>query len=89
MINVSPHRSVPAGAARVPQQLADGLFTALGRGAVDAAELAVAGGGADPAVPQALAVEAGAGVPAQVSLDRLLWEGDDSSWQDGGGPWPS
>ena len=47
-------------AAQVPQHLADGLFTALARGAVDPAELAVLDSGEDQAVSQALAAQTSA-----------------------------
>ena len=45
-VGVWPHGVASAGAARVPQQLADGLFTALARGAVYGAELASLDSGA-------------------------------------------
>jgi hypothetical protein len=82
-INVSVRSSVPAGVARVPQHVADGLFAALGRGAVDAADLA----GADVAVRQALAAQMSAAGSAQANLDRLVWESEDSSWRDGESQW--
>jgi hypothetical protein len=82
-INVSVRSSVPAGVARVPQHVADGLFAALGRGAVDAADLA----GADVAVRQALAAQISAAGSAQANRDRLVWESEDSSWQDGKREW--
>ena len=81
--------NVSAGAARVPQHLADGLFSALGRGAVDAAELAILGSGAEQSVGQALAAEMSAAGSAQANLDRLLWESGDSSWLDGQRHWLS
>ena len=75
--------SPSAGAARVQQHLADGLFAALSRGTVDPAELAGPSSGEDQAVSQALAVQAGAGGSAQANLDGLLW-GDDgeTNWLD-------
>jgi hypothetical protein len=57
----------------VPQHVADGLFAALGRGAVDAADLVIAGSGADLAVRQALAAQMSAAGSAQANLDRLVW----------------
>jgi hypothetical protein len=79
--------SVPAGVARVPQHLADGLFAALGRGAVDAAELAALGSGAEQSVGQVLAAETSAAGSAQANLDSLLWASEDSSWLDGERDW--
>ena len=70
--------AAPASAAAA----ADGLFTALARGDVDAAELANLDGG-DQAVRQALAAQRSAAGFAQTNLDRHLWEGEDSSWLDG------
>jgi hypothetical protein len=52
---VSLHSGTSAVPARVPPQLADGLFTALARGAVDPDELANQGSGAEQSVGQALA----------------------------------
>ena len=75
--------NVSAGVTRVPQHLADGLFSALGRGAVDAAELAILGSSAEQSVGQVLASQMSAAGSAQANLDRLLWESEDSSWQDG------
>jgi hypothetical protein len=69
------------------QQAVDGLFTALGRGAVDAAALAIAGGGAGAAVSQASAAAMSAAGSSQASLDRLVWESEDSSWRDGRRDW--
>jgi hypothetical protein len=86
-INVSVRSSVPAGVARVPQHLADGLFAALGRGAVDAAELAALGSGDEQSVGQVLAAEMSAAGSAQANLDSLLWASEDSSWQDGERDW--
>ena len=86
-INVSVRSSVPAGVARVPQHLADGLFAALGRGAVDAAELAALGSGDEQSVGQVLAAEMSAAGLAQANLDSLLWASEDSSWQDGERDW--
>ena len=77
-VGVSPRPSASAGAAHVPQQLADGLFAALARGAVDPAELAILGSGAEQAVGQALAAQMSAAGSAQANLDRLLWG---SAWE--------
>ena len=71
----------------MPQQLADGLFAALGRGAVDPAELAILGSDADQAVGQALAAQMSASGSVQANLDRLFWESGDSSWLDGKREW--
>jgi hypothetical protein len=85
-INVSVRSSVSAGVARVPQHMADGLFAALGRGAVDAAELVIAGSGADLAVRQALAAQMSAAGSAQANLDRLVWGADGATdWLDASG----
>jgi hypothetical protein len=70
------------------QQAVDGLFAAVG-GAVDAAELAVLGSGAEQAVRQALAAQTSVAGSAQANLDSLLWESEDSSWQDGERDWLS
>jgi hypothetical protein len=67
--------------------VADGLFAILGSGAAAPAELALLGGG-DAAVPQALAAQMSGG-SAQANLDSLVWEGGDSSWQDGKQDWLS
>jgi len=75
-VGVSLRRSGLAGASRVPQELADGLFTALARGVMDPAELAIVGSGAGQAVGQSLAAGMSAAGSAQDDLDRLLW-GDD------------
>ncbi len=75
-VGVASRASASAGAAQVPQQLADGLFTALARGAVDPAELAILDSDEDEAVSQALAAEISAAGSAQANLDNLLW-GDD------------
>jgi hypothetical protein len=94
-------RSTPSGLTRsvrstavidspiASQQAVDGLFTVLGRGAVDVAGLTIAGGGADAAVSQASAAAMSTAGPSQASLDRLLWESGDSSWQDGQRDWLS
>jgi hypothetical protein len=74
-------------AGRVSRHVADRLFTALGRGAVGTAELAIAGYGAEPGAPEAWAAQTSAVVSAQANLDRLLWESGDSSWQDDKRPW--
>jgi hypothetical protein len=71
----------------VAWQLADGLFAALGSGAVDPGELAILGSGADQFVGQALAAQMSAAGSAQANLDQLLWESGDSSWQDGKREW--
>jgi hypothetical protein len=85
-IGVLRHPSVSAGVARVPQHLADGLFTALARGAVDPTELAVVGSDADLAVRQALAAQMSAAGSAQANLDRLLWGADGATdWLDASG----
>jgi hypothetical protein len=78
-INVSVRSSVSAGVARVPHRLADGLFAALGRGAVDAADLA----GADVAVRQALAAQMSAAGSAQANLDHAVWgDNGETDWLD-------
>jgi hypothetical protein len=82
----SSYLSPPEGAAHVPQQLADDLFTALGRGAEETAELAILSSGTEQAMGQALNAQA-SGVSVRASLDNLLWESDDSSWQDGKHEW--
>jgi hypothetical protein len=84
---VSLHFGASAVPARVPQHAADGLFAALG-GAVDAAELTIMGSG-EQAVREALTTQMNAAALAQADLDRLVWEGEDSSWQDGGRDWLS
>ncbi len=88
-VGVASRASASAGAAQVPQQLADGLFTALARGAVDPAELAILDSGEEQAVSQALAAQMSAGGSAQANLDNLLWESEDSSWLDGEREWLS
>ena len=85
---VSLDSGASADAARVSQRAADGLFAALG-GAVDAAELAVLGNGAEQAVRQASAAQMSAAGSSQASLDSLLWESEDSSWLDGEHDWLS
>jgi hypothetical protein len=80
---VSSPAGVSAGAAQVPQHLADGLFTALARGAVDPAELANLDGGEEQAVRQALAAQVSAAGSAQTNLDRHVWGTDDEAdWLD-------
>jgi hypothetical protein len=69
------------------QQAVDGLFTALGRGAEDAAELAVLGSGAEQAVREAWAAQMSEAGSAQANFDSLLSESGDSSWQDGERGW--
>jgi hypothetical protein len=71
------------------QQAVDGLFTALGRGAMGVAALATAGNGSDAVLSQASAAAMSAAGSSQASLDRLLWESGDSSWQDGQREWLS
>jgi hypothetical protein len=87
----APAAPVSAGIARsasgVSQHVADGLFAILGRGAVAPAELSLLGSGGDAAVTQALAEQMSAAGSAQASLDNLLWENGDSSWQDGEREW--
>jgi len=73
--------SQQAGAARVSQHAADGLFAALGSGVVNAAELALGG------ASQGLAAELGASGSAQAKLDSLIWESEESVWQDGKRDW--
>ena len=85
-VGPSSYLSASSDAAQVPQQLADGLFTALARGAVDPAELASLGSVADRAVSQALAAQVSAAGSAQANLDRLLWGADgESDWLGSGG----
>jgi hypothetical protein len=86
-VGVSPHFIARANAAPVRQQLTDGLFTALGRGAVEGAELAILDSGAEQAVLEALAAQMSTDASAQADLDRSLWEREDSSWQDGKSQW--
>jgi hypothetical protein len=85
---VSLHSGASADAARVWQHAADGLFTAVG-GAVDAAELAILGSGAEHAEAQALTAQMSVAGSPQASLDSLLWENEDSSWLDGKREWLS
>ena len=84
--------TVPAGgtrsqsaapAAGVSQRAADGVFAALGRGAIGVADLA----GSQVVTSQAMALEFGAAGSAQADLDSLLWASEDSSWQDGERDW--
>jgi hypothetical protein len=73
---VSPAAKAAAQpAVRVSQQVADGLFAALGGGAVNAAELALGN------IAQGLAAQLDAAGSAQAKLDSLIWESDASSWQ--------
>jgi hypothetical protein len=83
---VSLHSGASAVSAHVSEHVADDLFAALG-GAVDVAELAVLGSGAEQAVRQALAAQMSAAGSAQANVDRLLWENGDSSWLDGKREW--
>jgi uncharacterized repeat protein (TIGR01451 family) len=85
---VSLYSGAPTVPTHVSQHAADGLFAALG-GAVDVAELAVLGSSAEQTEPQALAAQMSAGGSVQANLDRLLWESEDSSWQDGERDWLS
>jgi hypothetical protein len=85
---VSLHSGASAVPAHVSEHVADVLFAALGD-AVDAAELAVLGSGTEQAVGQALAAQMSAAGSAQTNLDSLLWDGRDSSWQDGEQDWLS
>ncbi len=68
VMNVSPHLSTSAGAARVPWHLADGLFTTLGRGRGERRRVGDLRYGADPALPGALAAPTSAVGPAQANL---------------------
>jgi hypothetical protein len=87
-VGVPLHRSTSASAARVPQESADSLFTALAKGTVDAAELVIVGGGAEQAVGQGLAVETSTAASVQTDLDRLLWGGGgETDWLDGKCQW--
>ena len=74
----------------MPQQAADSLFTALARGAVDQAELAILGSGADQAVDQALAAQMSAAGSAQAKISSRLLRGDagEADWLDGSREWP-
>jgi len=84
-LGASPRPSASAGAAGVPQHLADDLFTALARGAVDPAELAILGSGAEQAVGQALAAQMSTAGFAQANLDRLLWDATgETDWLNAG-----
>jgi hypothetical protein len=79
---VSPAAKAAAQpAVRVSQQVADGLFAALGGGAVNAAELALGNLG------QGLAAQLDAAGSSQAKLDSMVWEGEESSWQKDGGDW--
>jgi hypothetical protein len=80
---LSQQADAPAVAVRVSQHAADSLFTALARGPVDADESAVLGSIAEPALCQGLTAQASEAASAQADLDRLLWDGGDSSWLDG------
>jgi hypothetical protein len=84
---VSLHSGASAVPAHVPQHAADGVFTALGRGAVDATELAVLGSSAEQAVREALAAQMSAAGSAQANPDSSLWDSEDSSWLDGEYEW--
>jgi hypothetical protein len=75
----SPQRNGLATPARVPSQLADSVFTALARGAVDPDELAVLGSIAGPAVYQESPAQTNQQELTQTDLDHLLWESGDSS----------
>jgi hypothetical protein len=79
------YASVPGG--RATAQSADGLFAALGRGAVDVAEWTVATRGMDSAVGAGLASQAGAAGAGQANLDRFLWDSEDSNWQNDKRDW--
>ena len=86
-----PH---PAGSTGMTQatlalahHLADGLFAALDRGTVEAAELAILGSGAEQSLGQTLAAEMSTAGSAQANLDSFLWESGDSSWLDGEQDW--
>jgi hypothetical protein len=82
----SPYLSASPDAAQTPHQLADDLFAALARGAVDPADLASLGASADQAVSQALAAQTTAAGSAQANLDRLVWGADgESDWLDASG----
>jgi sugar lactone lactonase YvrE len=74
---ISLHSRASAGPARVPQHVADGLFAALGA-AVETADSAIVGSGADLALWEALTAQTSAGGSAQADLDRLFWESEDS-----------
>ena len=75
--------STSAVAAPVTLQVADDLYAALGRGGLDAAALAIGGDtSGQESAADALATRLGAAASAQADLDRLIWESDDSSWQD-------
>jgi hypothetical protein len=75
------------GAAHVLQHVADDLFAAVGRGVAALDELTVLSSGAEQTLREAMATQMSAGGPAQANLDRLVWEGEDSSWQDGKQDW--
>jgi hypothetical protein len=83
---VSLDSGASAAPGRVSQHVADGLFTALGS-AVDVAESAAILGREEQAESPALAVQMSAGGSAQANLDSLVWDGGDSSWQDGEQDW--
>jgi hypothetical protein len=83
---VSLDSAASAVPGRVSQHVADGLFTALGS-AVDVAESAAILGSGEQAASPALAVQMRAAGSAQTNLDSLLWDGRDSSWQDGERDW--
>jgi len=78
---------VPALGARVPPQLADGVFTVLARRAVDPDGLTVLGSIEEPTVYQELTGQTSDTRSAQAALDRLFWVSGDSSWLDGERPW--
>jgi hypothetical protein len=84
---VSLHSDASAVPAHVSQHAADGLFAALG-GAANAAESVILGNG-EQAEPPTLAAQMRAVGSAQANLDSLVWEGEDSSWQDGEQDWLS
>jgi hypothetical protein len=71
------------------EHLADDLFTALGGGALDPAELAILGSGAEQTVGRGLAAEMSAAGSTQTKLDRLLWGSEETSWLDGKCEWLS
>jgi hypothetical protein len=82
-VGVSPRRVASAGAAGVPQHVADGLFAALARGALDSDELAVPASLVESTAYQALIAQISQAGFAEADFDGVLWEGGDSNWLDG------
>ena len=73
---VSPvAKAAKSAAVRVSQPVADGLFAALGGGAVNAAELALGN------IAQGVAAQVDAAGSGQAKLDSMIWESEESNWE--------